>query len=103
MTRRETPAVRTGAKRTRADLFTVPNAAGKPVLLSTMQVKAYDMFHDAGVEDLAENVVRVDWLKTVPLADARWEKGFFANQNSACKLRSRFTIERLAQLFDLKE
>jgi hypothetical protein len=87
----------------RADQFEVDDGSGKHVLLSTLPVKAKDMFHDAGDDDLAENVARVKWIKAVPLKEAHWEKGLFANQNSACKLRSRFTIDRLTELFDLKE
>jgi hypothetical protein len=32
-----------------------------------------------------------------------WEKGMFANQNSARQLRQEFTLERLAQDFRLDE
>ena len=42
-------------------------------------------------------------LTTVPIEQAYWEKGMFANQNSACKLRQEFTLQRLAQHFDLGE
>jgi hypothetical protein len=42
-------------------------------------------------------------LKTVAADKAVWEKGMFANQNSACKMRSTFTIERLVQNFGLDE
>jgi hypothetical protein len=87
----------------RSDLFEVKDASGKPVLLSSMPVKAKELFHDAGSDELAESLVRVEWIKTVPIKDAHWEKGLFANQNSACRLRSRFTIERLTELFDLKD
>lgn len=52
-------------------------------------------------DDVAEWVVPVRWLTTVPAEQAYWEKGMFANQNSACKLRQEFTLERLAQRFRL--
>lgn len=52
-------------------------------------------------DDDAEWVVPVAWIRTVPSKDAYWEKGLFANQNSACKLRQEFTLERLAQHFDI--
>jgi hypothetical protein len=48
-----------------------------------------------------EYVVPVEWTKTVDQSDAVWEKGLFANQNSACKLRNRFTVETLERRFDL--
>lgn len=51
-----------------------------------------------------EHLVRVDWLKTVPVAEAKWEKGFFANQNSATKPRAKkwlHTVQRLKQRFGI--
>lgn len=87
----------------RADQFMVKDAAGNDRPLSSMPVKAKDLFHDSGNDELAENLVKVGWIKTVPLKDAYWKEGLFANQNSACKLRSRFTLERLREVFDLKD
>ena len=46
----------------------------------------------------AEHLVRVEWIKTVPVSEAIKEKGFFGNQNSAAKPRSKkwpHTVERL--------
>lgn len=43
----------------------------------------------------SEYVVRVQWTKTVPRNKAIWEKGMFANQNTACALRSSFTRDRV--------
>lgn len=54
-------------------------------------------------DDMAEWVVPVRWFTSVPVEQAYWEKGMFANQNSACKLRQEFTLERLAQHFKLDE
>lgn len=63
--------------------------------------------HSAGgepeAEDAAEWVVPVRWIDARPKSDAYWEKGMFANQNSACQLRQEFTLERLAQHFNLDE
>ncbi|WP_306304855.1 hypothetical protein [Piscicoccus intestinalis] len=39
----------------------------------------------------------------MPAEQAYWEKGMFANQNSACKLRQEFTLERLAQHFHVAD
>ena len=50
-----------------------------------------------------EFVVPIEWIKTVPMDAAIWERGMFANQNSACKLRSRFTLDRLVPAFGLEE
>jgi hypothetical protein len=50
-----------------------------------------------------EYVVPVRWTAVRPREQAVWETGMFANQNSACKLRNRFTLEELVRQFDLEE
>lgn len=59
-------------------------------------------YNDAD-DDLAEWVVPVEWLDARPQSEAFWEKGMFASQHSACKLRQEFTLERLADHFDIDE
>lgn len=54
-------------------------------------------------DDDAEYVVPVRWTRAVRRSDAYWEKGMFANQLSACKLRQTFTLERLAAHFQLDD
>lgn len=54
-------------------------------------------------DDRAERVVRVDWIKTVPVDEAYWEKGLFAIQHTACKMRSSFTIGRVSQHFGIDD
>lgn len=57
---------------------------------------------ESGVEaNCAEYVVPVRWETTVPKAQAFWVKGMFANQNSAGKLRQKFTLDRLISHFEL--
>lgn len=73
----------------------------KPIL--DMPLKALKMGENADDPDRSEYLVRVEWLKTVQADNAVWEKGMFANQNSACKMRSTFTIERLVQNFGLDD
>jgi hypothetical protein len=51
--------------------------------------------------DLHEYIVPVDWEKTVPIDNAFWMKGLFANQNSACKLRHEMTITEVSKAFGL--
>lgn len=53
--------------------------------------------------DAAEYIVPVQWIETVPLDDAVWRQGMFANQNSACKLRNQFTIDELTREFKLTD
>lgn len=57
---------------------------------------------DAGT-DAAEYIIPVQWIETVPLDDAVWRQGMFANQNSACKLRNQFTIDELTTEFKLTD
>ncbi|WP_226346861.1 endonuclease NucS domain-containing protein [Agilicoccus flavus] len=54
-------------------------------------------------DDTIEYAVPVRWHEAVPVGQAYWEKGFFANQNSACKLRQEFTLDRLSQHFRVNE
>jgi hypothetical protein len=44
-------------------------------------------------DETAEYVVPVEWEATVPVREAIWSTGMFANQNSACKLSKQFTID----------
>lgn len=52
-------------------------------------------------EDRREWVVPIDWEAAVPRTGALWRPGFFANQNSACKLRARFTIDEVSRHFGI--
>jgi len=42
------------------------------------------------------------WVTAVAEDHAAWDKGTFADQNSACKRRSRFTLDRLTAAFNLE-
>ena len=46
-----------------------------------------------------EWVLPVEWIKTVPKAQAVRHKGMFANQNTAVRLRNSFTLEILHGAF----
>ena len=77
---------------------------GRLVRLADQQlIGTYEHGEDgmAETDDTAEWVVPVRWHTAVPAEQAYWEKGMFANQNSACKLRQEFTLDRLAQRFGL--
>lgn len=50
-----------------------------------------------------EWVLPVTWIKTVSKGDAVWEKGMFANENSACKMRNTFTLGCLHDAFGIPE
>ena len=47
--------------------------------------------------------VRVKWIRDVPREQAYWEKGLFAIQHTACRLRSSFTIERIVKHFGIED
>jgi hypothetical protein len=51
--------------------------------------------HDRDDPKVAEYIVGVDWIKTVPLTEAKRADGLFANQNIVCKLRDPKTIDFL--------
>ncbi|MFF5957430.1 endonuclease NucS domain-containing protein [Streptomyces luteogriseus] len=57
----------------------------------------------SGTEDPREWIVPVTWERAVPREEALWRTGFFANQNSACKLRARFTIEEVSRHFGIDQ
>ncbi len=55
--------------------------------------------------DTAEYLVRVKWLKTVPIKEAVHEKGFFGNQNTVAKPKTpkwNHTVERLKKRFKIE-
>lgn len=64
-----------------------------------LEQQLHGTYHHAN--EIAEYVVPVRWIHTRPAKDAIRGPGLFANQNSACRLRSSFTIETLTKAFDL--
>lgn len=54
-------------------------------------------------DDKAEWIVPVQWIDARPLDEGFWEKGMFASTHAACKLRQEFTLERLADHFDIDD
>lgn len=56
---------------------------------------------DGDTVDRREWIVPVTWEQAVPREKAYWRTGFFANQNSACKLRARFTIDEVSRHFGI--
>jgi hypothetical protein len=64
-------------------------------------LEATNMGWDADDPEQCEYLVRVEWIETRPRESAFWEKGMFANQNVVVKLRQPFTLQRLAEVFDV--
>jgi hypothetical protein len=81
------------------DFKVADNGQERPLL--KMPLKATKMGERADDPDLTEYVVRVEWIKTLDRQQAIKEPGLFANQNSACRLRNKFTLDTLTQRFGL--
>ncbi len=76
---------------------------GRAIPILEAPLTAMHMDDNADNPDLCEYLVAVEWIAAVPREQAYWEKGLFANQVPVCRLRNRFTIERLTQHFNLDE
>ena len=79
------------------------SADGKQLKLSEQQLIGNYHYPPGLNEDTAEYVVPVEWIKTKPRELVVHKKGLFANQNSACKLRNRFTLNTLYTEFGLDD
>ncbi|MGI8552456.1 MAG: endonuclease NucS domain-containing protein [Dehalococcoidia bacterium] len=82
--------------------FTVElDGTRKPILeLSHIAPK---MDEHADDPNMGEYLVKVEWVQTRPVTAACWKPGMRANQNTAFKLRSKFTLEQLVEHFGLGE
>jgi len=92
----ESPAVK-------VDEFMVQTEDGEKSLIEVSSTAGY---HKQWIddEDKAEYVVRIEWLKHVPINEAVSEVGFFGNQNTVCKPTTpkwNHTIERLESLWGI--
>ncbi|WP_079525699.1 hypothetical protein [Halobacillus hunanensis] len=72
---------------------------GKEVKLIDLPLKADNMLHHIDDKRKCEYVVGVEWIATVPIEKAFWVKGLKVNQNSAFKLRSQYTIDKVEEIF----
>lgn len=89
-----------------ADEFLVRNEAGNEVPITQVPLRGNLARPADNAPGTEEHLVRVDWLKTVPLGQAIREKGFFGNQNSAAKPRSKrwvHTVNRLKSHFEIPD
>jgi hypothetical protein len=72
-------------------------------ILEAPNIKAPNMGDNSDDPEKSEYLVRVDWIKELPRGNAIWKKGMFANQNTVCKLRNRFTLNILYDQFGLED
>lgn len=77
------------------------NGTSTPIMEAP--IKAPDLKAYAVNPDTYEHFVKVEWLKTLPRTQAFWQKGMFANQNVVCRLKNKFTLDKLAEHFHLDE
>ena len=78
--------------------FMVNNDAGERVPITAMSVKMANAPKASENPDKAEYLVRVKWLKTLPISKAVKERGFFGNQNTVARPTTEkwnHTVERL--------
>jgi hypothetical protein len=77
---------------------------GHPMpILDAPDIKAPRMWENKDDPARSEYAVGVKWIKWLPIEQAIQERGLFANQNSACKLRDQRTIDYLTKAFDLDD
>ena len=75
---------------------------GQHLPILRADLKAPNMAEDAESDELSEYLARIKWIDVRAREDAVWEKGMFANQNVVAKLRQPFTLQRLAEQFNLE-
>lgn len=80
----------------------IVDVGGHPRPILELPLRATHMAENADDADEAEYLLRVRWDEHVLVEKAFWEKGMFANQLTACKLRHKFTVEKLAERFGLE-
>ena len=82
--------------------FMVKNEKGERIPILQAPTVSKEMGDNASDPDLSEYLVRVRWLKTVPIDQAVREPGFFGNQNCVAEPRDAkwpYTVDRLKQRF----
>lgn len=75
---------------------------GNTKKLIDFPLKASFLKYNLDNDDLCSYVVRVKWIKSLDEAQAYWEKGLKANQNTVFKLNSNFTIGQLEKHFQIE-
>lgn len=67
--------------------------------LVEIELRQEAVLHDPESVEDTDYIVGVDWIKTVPITEAKTFPRRFANQNIVCKLRDPATLDFLAQTF----
>ncbi len=86
--------------------FYVDDGNSNRVPITEVSPRARKLKEEADRIGEDEVLVRVDWIKTVPISQAIKEKGFFGNQNIVAQPRSKkwpHTVERLKAKFGIDD
>lgn len=82
---------------------TTVEVGGIPTSLASLPLAGTYRHEGDSEDEYAEWAVPVEWTYTVPREQALWKNGMFANQNTAAKLRQKFTIEHVTDAFGLED
>lgn len=91
---------RTTAEASPFDQLTVLTEQGR-VRLADQNLHARYTHESRPDDDMVEYAVPVEWDAALPLQEAFRFAGMFANQNTVCKLRQEFTLEKLRAHFGI--
>lgn len=87
------------------DKFLVDDGNGQKVPINSLPLKIGNSTAAIQDPEKAEHLVRVEWIKTVPVSKAIREKGLFGNTNSAAKPRAKswmHTVRRLSTVLAIE-
>jgi len=88
----------------KVDSFMVAGPDGKRVPITQAPIKGQGISAHCEDAEHAEYLVRVQWIKTLPLDKAISEKGFFGNQNTVARPTTpkwNYTVQRLKERFGI--
>lgn len=86
--------------------FLVADGEGKQIPILEAPLTSPGIGRSAEDPENSECLVRVRWIKTVPVAEAISERGFFGNQNTVARPTSskwNFTVQRLRERFNIED
>lgn len=76
---------------------------GSETALTALALKGTYRHEGDENDDNAEWAVPVEWTYAIPREQGFWKPGMFANQNTAAKMRSQFTIAQVSEAFGIDD
>lgn len=83
--------------------FMVTDTKGEEISILEEPLRCEGIKANPDDPEKTEYLVRIEWIKTVAEEKAYWVKGMRANQHSAFKLKSEYTLKKLLDFFGLDE